>query len=118
MGSGAAKLVSDGRTVTLHRADRPPVSAPNAGQLLAQELGWQLPVSRLHYWIRGLASPAVRSIATADGFEQSGWQLTFPRQTRVGEWVMPAKAVAQHPDLKVTLILQHWELQPECGQRP
>lgn len=114
LGAGAAMLVSDGNTVSLTENNQPPVSASSPEQLLQQQLGWQLPVSQLSFWVRGIPSPGQKSRATELGFEQSGWLITFPRQTQSDNFILPARAIATRADMKVTLILQQWQLHPDC----
>ena len=115
LGAGAAKLVGDSHRVTLYQGDREPVSAASAATLLQQQLGWTLPVTQLSYWIRGIPSPHRSVHGTELGFEQSGWTLTFPSQAQVDNHYLPARAIARRDDIKVTLIFQQWQLQPDCG---
>jgi len=67
---------------TLTQANQPPQSAPDVDALVAQTLGWPLPVAGLRDWLQGYAtdaagrrvaaSPANPSIVTRDG-----WQLDY-----------------------------------------
>lgn len=115
LGSGAAKLVGDAQQVTLYQSGEPPHSAATAEQLIETQLGWQLPISHLRYWIRGLPSPNERFHATAQGFQQAGWSLAFPRQASVDGYTLPARAIASSASTRVTLVFQLWEIISECG---
>src|SRR5687767_7278025 len=54
MGSGSVILNGTPGQVTLDTSDGKQFTAPSAEDLLAQQLGWRLPVSHLYYWVRGL----------------------------------------------------------------
>ena len=115
LGSGAVKLVGDEHAVTFYENNRPPVSAASAEELLQQQLGWPIPVNQLSYWVRGIPAPNAFARHTELGFKQLGWNLDFPRQTQADAYRLPAKAIARQRDLTVTLILQQWQLQPDCN---
>lgn len=116
MGQGAAHLYGDDTAVILDRGQEGRLHAPSAEQLLEQQLGWSIPVSQLQYWLRGLPAPELgyRPLATNNGFEQAGWQLSYLRVNNVAGHTLPGKLVAEHPPYKITLILKNWDLQPSC----
>jgi outer membrane lipoprotein LolB len=71
-----------------------PRHGPDAGRLLLESTGWDIPVEALPAWLRGLraeGAPA-RMVFGEDGrlavLEQSGWRITFDR------WGLPAGAAA------------------------
>lgn len=114
LGSGAVKLVGDATQVTLYEGSNDPVTATSAEELL-QYYGWELPLSQLRFWIRGVPDPAQDHTETSTGFEQAGWSLAFPRQATVDQFALPAKATAAAKDnTRVTLVIQDWQLKPEC----
>lgn len=114
LGSGAVKLLGDANRVTLYEGDQPPLSASTPEQLLADTYGWDLPLSHLQFWIRGIPDPAIRATAAQQGFRQAGWQLSYPRQTSIDHLTLPAKAVASNGATRVTLVMQGWQLTPDC----
>ena len=116
LGQGAARLLGDQQRVILESPKRPPISADNPEQLLRQQLGWDLPISQLTYWIRGIPAPdsPFQILTDSKGFQQLGWHINILRSAQVGEYSLPTKVIAKHPQLKITLILKHWKLQPNC----
>ena len=122
LGQGAAHLYGDQQQATLKTSDQQTFSAPSARELLSRQLGWEIPVSQLQYWIRGIPDPALASTPNAQGFQQLGWQLSYSKQRSYTQpstakpYPLPGKVVAIHPRLKLTLILKHWELQPNCSE--
>lgn len=115
LGSAAVKLVGDEHQVTLYEGNSDPISADSPEQLL-QYYGWDLPLSQLRYWIRGVPDPDRAYSNTATGFVQSDWTLSFPRQTVVDPYTLPAKATAVAGPTRVTLVIQEWQLAPECDR--
>lgn len=114
LGQGAAHLYGDNRSVTLADGESEPITAAEPEQLLYRQLGWQIPVSQLHYWVRGIPAPGQDYVATDNGFQQAGWQLSYRGLSDTGNYQLPSRVIAEHPRLKVTLILSNWDLQPDC----
>ncbi len=57
LGTNTIKLTAAPQHVSLTGSNGQHVAALNADELLAQQLGWALPISNLYYWIRGLPAP-------------------------------------------------------------
>lgn len=117
LGSRAATLSGRPQWVTLTTPDQT-IAAPSPESLLAEHLGWELPVSDLIYWVRGLPAPGSDVDAapiTEPGFTQNGWVIRYPRAKQVDNYTLPSKAIAEYPQLKITLLLKEWRLNPDCG---
>jgi outer membrane lipoprotein LolB len=119
LGQGGARLQGSRESVTLQTTDKTS-SASNPEQLLQQQLGWSMPISQLHYWVRGIPSPnqGYRNNPDNNGFEQAGWHISYLQLQQVDNLTLPAKAIATHPRLKLTLLLKKWQLDPDCSERP
>ncbi len=115
LGQGAVKLVGDNKQTTLIQSDGSESKADSPEQLMQQELGWQLPVSQMQYWVRGVPEPNSDLTLTETGFIQNDWQLDFPQQATINTFALPTKTIARYYDLKVTLLSRQWNLQPNCG---
>jgi outer membrane lipoprotein LolB len=116
LGQGAAQLTGNNALATLQTSDQQRFQAANAEQLLAEHFGWQLPVSQLQHWIRGIPDPRHRYQAetAGSGFQQLQWQLTYPKLLVVANHQLPAKAIAEQAPLKVTLVIKDWQLLTNC----
>lgn len=117
-GQGAAHLFGNDKLASLETADRQTSHADNAEQLLSRQLGWSFPVTELLYWLRGIPSPMF-SYNIQDqlaSFQQSDWQLSFPRLKTIDNYQLPTKIVASQDPLKITLIVKQWQLQPDCSR--
>lgn len=119
LGQAGARLQGSRASVTLQTADNTS-SASNPEQLMQQQLGWSMPISQLHYWVRGIPSPnqGYRNNPDNNGFEQAGWHISYPQLQQVDSLTLPAKVIATHPRLKLILLLKNWQLDPDCGERP
>ncbi len=117
-GQGAAHLFGNDKLANLETADSHTSQARNAEQLLSRQLGWSFPVTELLYWLRGIPSPMLSYTAQNQlaGFQQSDWQLSFPRLKTVDDYQLPTKIVASQDPLKITLIIKQWQLQPDCSR--
>jgi len=118
LGQGTLRLLGDSSGVTLTTSDREAtVKARDVEALLRRELGWELPVLGMRYWILGLASPAPFSNLILDTkgrpimFEQAGWRIQFLRFTKVKELVLPNKIVLQNDKFKIKIIIKTWKLE-------
>jgi outer membrane lipoprotein LolB len=119
LGQGGARLQGSRESVTLQTKDKTS-SASDPEQLLQQQLGWSMPISQLQYWVRGIPSPnqGYRNNPGDNGFEQAGWHISYLQLQQVDSLTLPAKAIATHPRLKLTLLLKNWQLDPDCSERP
>lgn len=122
-GQGTTWLRRQGRTVTLESPDQPLQRARSAEELMQTQLGWQVPVSNLRYWIKGIAAPmqeVEQRVHNPDGtlaeLRQQGWNITYSRYDMYNQWALPGKLVAERDDIKLTMIIKAWQLSPEQAQ--
>jgi outer membrane lipoprotein LolB len=117
LGQGGFQLKGDARGVVLVDAEGQTFAARDADALLAQVTGWQLPVTGLRYWIRGLPEPvagAAQMTRDETGrlrrLEQSGWVIKYQRYQLVEDILLPAKLQLVHADLAVRIVIDQWQL--------
>ncbi len=123
LGAGSIYLYGNQYQATLE-AQKETITAANAQQLLAHT-GWPIPVDELQYWLRGLPLADKPFTQTADtetpGFVQSDWSLQFSKTLTANRhdssYTLPAKAIAEGNNMKVTLLLRSWDLTPNCEYR-
>lgn len=116
-GQGAHLFGSD-TLASLKTSDSQIAHARNAQQLLRRQLGWTFPVSELLFWLRGVPAPMMDyQIENQEtSFQQSDWQLSYPRLKQVDNYQLPSKIIANNNPLKITLIVKDWQLQPDCSK--
>lgn len=115
LGQGASTLTRSGDQVTLE-ADGRTLSAGSAEELMQTSLGWSFPVSEMHWWVRGLASPNYEVDAqqmNTNGqlaeLQQQGWTIEYLRYQPLENLSLPYKLVASRDQLRLTLILKNWQ---------
>ena len=118
-GQGAISLTGDQYRVVLSSAEGDIIGNAGAEQLLYQQLGWQVPLSHLQYWVVGRPSPEVTdSVLQFDEFgrikhlQQSDWQVSYRRYQPYLHLELPAKIFIENHRLSVRLVIDNWQ-QPE-----
>jgi outer membrane lipoprotein LolB len=125
LGQGGFQLNGDARGVVLVDADGQTFAARDADALLVQVTGWQLPVTGLRYWIRGLPEPAAGKARTTldeagrlSRLEQSGWTINYQRYQLVDGFSLPGKLQLSHQDIAVRIIIDQWQLGAVAARLP
>ncbi len=120
LGQGAAELHGSAAAVMLRTAEGE-FSADSAEALLAQRLGWRLPVSGLRYWVRGLPDPgaAVERLTLDDAgrltrLQQSGWDIEFRHYTATplalpDRIFLVSSGASPDAGLDIRLVIEQWD---------
>lgn len=120
-GSGAIFLSGTPNKVALHDANGNLTTAKTPEELLAKVAGWQVPLSSLYYWIRGISDPKlpVHNVTNAHSdpygsyanFKQQGWSVSYTSFTDVSpNFKAPEKIKLTNNNLKVKIIVKQWDL--------
>ena len=86
-------------------------------QSLRQRLGFSVPLYSLRYWLMGLPDPhdtytdSVDTKQPAAGFDQAGWSVRVEDYTAVAAYRLPGKMKIQGKELKLKLVVDHWNLE-------
>ena len=125
LGQGGFQLNGDARGVVLVDADGQTFAAQDADALLVQVTGWELPVSGLRHWIRGLPEPAAgEAQANRDEagqlrrLEQSGWTINYERYQVVDGVSLPDKLRLAREDIAVRIVIDQWQLGNVAARLP
>jgi outer membrane lipoprotein LolB len=106
------RLSGDSGGAVLEGDPAGPRRADSAEQLLAEVLGWNVPVQALAQWVRGLPDdgPVTASARDAGGrlarLEQAGWQVDYRGWHDDGPW--PTRIQARQPPYSLRLNVQDW----------
>lgn len=85
----------------------------DAGALLTEATGWQIPVEALHWWVRGARDPGARAQIRydADGrpaeLQQHGWTLSY-RAWDAG-LDLPTRLIARRGSDEVRVAVLRWD---------
>lgn len=123
LGQGTVWIRGTAQQVSLEQTGQDTLYAPTPELLMYDAMGWWLPVSDLHYWIKGIPAPdkpVTRQQHHDDGtlqsLQQNGWQLDYSGYQSLAGWYLPGKVVAQYhspnqrSDIRLTFILKDWQL--------
>lgn len=117
LGSGSLKLTGKPGFAKLESSDGKTYTASSPEQILAQQTNWDIPVSNLYYWIRGLPVPGIPAKTHFDAYnhlvdlQQQGWQIQYLRFTSVNNIDIPNKIFLYNSELNVKIIINAWKLQ-------
>jgi len=107
--------------VSLSRPNKVVQQADNVVSLMQRELGWDLPVDGLRFWVLGTLVPDVEGDWTIDSqgrlewLEQNGWRVEFAAYQRVAGLSMPRKIRLYHEGLRARLVLDQWQIDQSSG---
>jgi len=113
---GGVELAGNDKLVTMTFSDGETYSAATPEELLAEVLGWLLPVSALRDWVRGLPHAPIKiDEKTLDEkgrlitLSQAGWHVEFVDYAPLEGNDVPAKIFIEHPQLSIRLVMNGWK---------
>lgn len=115
-GRGAWQLEAGADGAVLELADGSRYSADSVGELVRGQLGWQVPVESLAWWVRGLEAPGDTGsmVLAEDGtlslLRQHGWEVEYGRYREAGGYGLPLKLTARQDGRTVKLAIREWSL--------
>lgn len=116
-GQGAVRIDGDSAGVVLRTADGREASAPSAEQLIAQELGAQVPITVLRYWLTGRPSPQhpVTHLEVDDAghvreLDQAGWQVRYAQYAASDGGALPARVTIRREGTQARFLIGRWQI--------
>lgn len=116
LGRGATRIVGQKGNVSIEISGQGRYTAATPEELLQQQLGWNIPVSNLVWWIRGLPAPDTpyTHILNADSrlqqLQQNNWKIEYGDYKNHGGYWLPERIIASSQDIRVTLVAKQWTL--------
>lgn len=89
---------------------------PDAETLMAQAVGWQIPMVELRRWVLGLradtgpADIAFGADRLPSRLVQDGWTVDYRQWDATRQPAMPVRVFAERPPYKVRLSIETWTL--------
>lgn len=112
----SAKINGSPSGATLITTDKQQYTAPTAERLIFEHLGWDLPVSHLVYWLRGLPDPnASPKIANYDQFnqllslQQANWRIEYQCYQAIAPVTLPEKITITNGTITVKVVISDWK---------
>ena len=123
LGRGTYEITREPDKVTLVDAENRIYSAATPEQLLRDATGWELPISNIEYWVRGIlasdANPSQLSLndeGLVTDFAVQGWRVSVLDYVGVEDLQMPRKLFMNYDKAKVRLIISKWEFPVDEGR--
>jgi outer membrane lipoprotein LolB len=116
LGSGAVTISGQPGNSILQTANKQIFKAKTPEQLLKQELGWNVPVSNLYYWIRGLPNPHISAKLKFDKYhhiieiKQQNWDVKYLSYSATNNLDLPHKTTITNKSLNLRIIINKWEI--------
>ena len=116
-GMSLAHIEGDERQVSAVVSDGDRIVGRTPEFLMYQLTGWDLPVSSLKYWVRGLPAPgqdvqvSLDNAGIPEKISQQGWSVEYLRFNEENGVSIPSRIRAISGDIQITLVVSDWELQ-------
>lgn len=111
------RLSGDADGARLEGLDGGPREGADPARLLSEATRWEIPVTALAEWVRGLPAPAAehgpaRIAYGTDGrvaaIEQGGWSIGYSAWTAVDGIELPVRLDARRGEASVRLVVDAW----------
>ncbi|WP_286240020.1 lipoprotein insertase outer membrane protein LolB [Neptuniibacter halophilus] len=111
-GQGGASITGSPRQVSVDIAGEGTFVGSDPESILQQQLGWDLPVSDIYWWVRGLPAPGTAYRETLQNnrlslLQQNGWEIEYLRYNSLTP-ALPKKIRMTRQGLKITLLVSTW----------
>lgn len=117
-GTGALRVTLGPDGMRLEDGAGAGVEGAEAGQLLADRLGTEVPLAALRHWLLGAPAPglpfkdATGGHGAPSAFAQAGWRVSVDRWQAVAGNLLPARLTAERDGARVKLVVSRWEFAP------
>jgi len=117
LGQGALLLEGNDKEVVMRTANNETFTAPDADALVAKVLNVAIPVTNLHFWIRGIPTPksslggyTLNEVGQLQSLQQDGWEIVFQRYVNVHGIHLPKKIILENNSFKVKIVISQWNI--------
>jgi len=124
LNAGATEITGRPGEVILEQEGEPRLTAASAEDLVREQLGYELPVAQLTYWIKGIPAPAGQSSPTFNAeqhlisLEQDGWLVQYLGYTNYAAESLPTRIRIEKPPLRLDFVRLDWTLQTSTPIAP
>ncbi len=118
LNAGATEITGTPGEVVLIQEGEIPLSAASAEDLVYQQLGYELPVTQLRYWVKGIPAPNSQGQTSFNeenhliALSQDGWEIQYMAYTNYDTESLPTRIRIEKPPLRLDFVRLNWNLQP------
>lgn len=82
--------------------------------MIKKSTGWQIPMDKMRFWVRGLRYPRGDFKATFDNesrlkvLKQQGWTILYKGYSQISGYVLPKKVELVHGSVRLRLVISKW----------
>lgn len=120
-GLGAVQVSGTPTLITVARAGEDSVTLPSLEALTRDYFGYDFPAAQLQYWVRGIPAPGSPAdtvldenqlLGTLSQRDDSGqqWTLSYDRYQQNGAVTLPGRIRAESAGLRLTFLINHWQV--------
>jgi len=127
MGAGTTMISGRVDGVNLKTSSGDELFDTDVDKLMQSLNGWQIPVSGMHYWVKGLPAPESQHEVTewnANGLPQvmlqDGWRIEFRKYKSIVGKILPGKLFISRlgeEEVDVRLIIRQWSLGAQLSKK-
>ncbi len=116
LGVGGFRLSGDPQQMLFEDSKGEKLVLDEPGSALATQLGWEVPLASLGYWIRAMPDPALQAeqdfevSGRLQQLRQDGWSVDYERYALQGLVAMPGKVTIQRDGIRIRLVVDNWSL--------
>ncbi len=117
LGQGAIFLSGNDTGVMMRTADNKVFNATDPDTLIADVLKLHIPVTNLHFWIRGIPTPksspqwySLDKVGRLLTLRQNTWEIEYGRYVNVHNINLPKKIFLTGEEFKVKIIVDKWNI--------
>lgn len=117
LGVNATTIESDGQLLHIRQGDVDRVLDISTPEAIEQSTGWDLPLSALTYWLKGLPAPepGVEELHFDEqsgllrGLRQDGWAVRYDQFGQFQGVTLPVRLQIERGATQVKVIVARWE---------
>ena len=118
LNASATEITGSPSLVTLQQEGKAPLVAATPEGLVYEQLGYDLPVTQLRYWIKGMPAPGSVGAPSFNeenhliALEQDGWSVQYLAYTNYDTESLPTRIRIEKAPLRLDFVRLDWTLQP------
>jgi outer membrane lipoprotein LolB len=110
LGQGRVKIIVTQNQVVVDDGETRRVFDGKADLIISEQLGVDLPIQSLRYWVLGTNDPDQSFTEQPEGFYQAGWLVRYRELQDVSAERLPKKMTAEKDKSRIKLIVDQWVL--------
>jgi outer membrane lipoprotein LolB len=110
LSQGKVAIVVTADKVIVDDGEHPQEFEGQVDDVVSGQLGVNMPVSALKYWVLGVNQPLQPVILQDSGFVQDGWQVAYREMQNVDSELLPKKIFVDKNKTRIKLIIDQWKL--------